>query len=230
MLVLAVDTSAAVVSVALGEVGTGAVEVLAACDVPAPNRHGELLAAAVAAVLAEASASPTSLGAVAAGLGPGPFTGLRVGVVTATTLGDALGVPAYGVCSLDALAHRVVAKGVAGEGFVVCTDARRKQVYWARYDGSGRRAEGPDIGTAAAVAEHMRGVVPAVAGIGASLYADDLAAFERIDGVDHASAQDVVALVAQRVRDRAPADVMEPMYLRRPDAQPPGRLKSVLPA
>jgi len=226
VLVLAVDTSAAVVSVALADVSDLAIEPVATRDVAAPNRHGELLAALVSEVLAEAEAAPASLSAVAAGLGPGPFTGLRVGVVTATAMSDALGVPAYGGCSLDALA---IAVGV-GQPFLVCTDARRKQVYWALYDANGERVEGPDIATAASVADRFGGSVPVVAGVGASLYADDLAAFERVEGVDYASATGLIHLVAQRVRDHRPSDVMEPLYLRRPDAQPPGRPKSVLPA
>jgi tRNA threonylcarbamoyl adenosine modification protein YeaZ len=226
VLVLAVDTSAAVVSVALADVAGDTVEILAARDVAAANRHGELLAATVADVLGEASVEVSALAAVAAGLGPGPFTGLRVGVVTAATLSDALGVPAYGTCSLDALARAVA----ADRPLLVCTDARRKQVYWARYDATGARVEGPDIATAVAVADRFAGVVPLVAGVGASMYADDLRAFERAGQVEYASAGDVIRLVAQRVRSQAPSDVMEPMYLRRPDAQPPGRPKSVLPA
>ena len=225
MLVLAVDTSAAVVSVALADVTDHSVEPVASRDVPAPNRHGELLAALAAEVLDEANAAPASLAAVAAGLGPGPFTGLRVGVVTARTMSDALGVPAYGACSLDALACAVA----VDRPFLVCTDARRKQVYWARYDANGERVEGPDIAAAATVADRFGGSVPVVVGVGASLYADDLAVFERVEGVDFASAAGVIHLVAQRVLDRRPSDVMEPMYLRRPDAQPPGRPKSVLP-
>jgi tRNA threonylcarbamoyl adenosine modification protein YeaZ len=225
-LVLAVDTSSAIVSAALAAVGDGDVQVLASRDLAAANRHGELLAAAVAELFAETGSLPAAVGAVAAGLGPGPFTGLRVGIVTATSLADALGVPAYGVCSLDAVAHR----DGTGAPLLVCTDARRKQVYWALYDATGARVEGPDIATAQSVAERFAGHASAVVGAGAALYADAFGGFDRVDGTVPVSATDVVRLAASRVLAGAPSDVMEPMYLRRPDATPPGRPKSVLPA
>ena len=224
-LLLAVDTSSDVVSAALAEVHDAGVRVIAAKDERAANRHGELLASNIDALLHEAGVSPSSLVAVAAGLGPGPFTGLRVGVVTASSLADALGLPSYGVCSLDAIAS----VSAAGRPFLVCTDARRKQVYWARYDGAGRRLDGPDIAPAADVAARFADEVPLAVGAGVSLYPAEFAAFDETS-VGGVSSTEVAALVADRVRIGAPSDVMEPLYLRRPDASPPGRPKSVLPA
>lgn len=222
---LAVDTSSNIVSAAVVEVTEAAdVQVLAARDERADNRHGELLAALVDEVLRAAALVPSSLAAVAAGLGPGPFTGLRVGVVTAASLADALRLPAYGACSLDA-----IARSHTGQDFLVCTDARRKQVYWARYDATGARVDGPDIATAADLAARFAGHVPLVIGAGVALYPQEFSAFQAT-GEANASATDVARLVATRVRDRAPSEVLEPMYLRRPDASPPGRPKSVLPA
>ena len=91
--------------------------------------------------------------AVAAGTGPGPYTGLRAGLVTARVLGSALGVPVYGVCTLDVVAAGVASTGTAaGQGFIVATDARRREVYWARYDADGRRLDGPAVGFPADVA------------------------------------------------------------------------------
>jgi tRNA threonylcarbamoyl adenosine modification protein YeaZ len=223
-LLLAVDTSSDVVSAALVDVDEDDVRLLAHRDERAPNRHGELLAAVVAELFDDVGAAPSSLAAVAAGLGPGPFTGLRVGVVTAASIADAVGVSTYGICSLDAIAHACA----SGTPMVVCTDARRKQVYWARYDAAGVRAEGPDIGTAADVARRFADEVPLAVGAGVGLYADEFAAFGET-GQASVSAVDVAQLVATRVRGQAPADVMEPLYLRRPDALPPGRPKSVLP-
>jgi tRNA threonylcarbamoyl adenosine modification protein YeaZ len=221
---LAVDTSSKVVSVAVVDVADPDLRVLAARNADADNRHGELLAATIHEVLDQASTTPASLVAVAAGLGPGPFTGLRVGVVTAATLADALGVPGYGACSLDAIAHA----HATDRPFLVCTDARRKQVYWARYDETGARVEGPDIATADAVAHRFATEVPAVVGAGVALYPEEFSAFERAEAT--ASAVDVARLVAARAAAGAEADVLEPMYLRRPDARPPGPRKSVLPA
>jgi len=224
--VLAVDTSSSVVSAALVDVADPAdVRVLAARDERADNRHGELLAALIDEVLRESRLTPPSLAAVAAGLGPGPFTGLRVGVVTAASLADALRLPAYGACSLDAIARSHPRR----HEFLVCTDARRKQVYWARYDAAGARVEGPDIATAAELAARYAGHVPLAVGVGVALYPQEFSAFE-MTGDASASASDVARLVATRVRERALPELLEPMYLRRPDASPPGRPKSVLPA
>src|SRR3954469_6591666 len=222
---LAVDTSSTVVSAALVDVTDSDVVVLARRDEQATNRHGELLAASIADLLSEASVTPSSLVAVAAGLGPGPFTGLRVGVVTAAALADALGVPAYAACSLDGIAR----SHAAGQDFLVGTDARRKQVYWARYNSTGARVEGPDIATAADLAARFAEAVPAVVGAAVALYAHEFSAFDVTTGAA-ASAVDIAHLVASKVRGGAPSDVLEPMYLRRPDASPPGRPKSVLPA
>ena len=223
--VLTVDTSSTVVSAAVVDVAEDDVVVLARRDQQAANRHGELLAASIAEMLSEASLTPSSLVAVAAGLGPGPFTGLRVGVVTTAALADALALPAYAACSLDAIAR---GHSVAG-GFLVCTDARRKQVYWARYDSAGTRVDGPDIATAADLATRFATEVPRVVGAAVALYPQEFSAFD-ITSDAAASALDVAHLVAAKVRARAPSDVLEPMYLRRPDASPPGRPKSVLPA
>jgi tRNA threonylcarbamoyl adenosine modification protein YeaZ len=128
--VLALDTSSPAVSAALVRLGAAGAEVVAERVVIDARRHGELLAQGVREVLAGVRPD-----AVVVGTGPGPFTGLRVGLMTAAATADALGVPAYGVCSLDALAEGDV---------VVVTDARRKEVYWARY-AAGERVEGPAV-------------------------------------------------------------------------------------
>ena len=97
---------------------------------------------------------PRDLDAIAVGNGPGPFTGLRVGLVTAVTMGHALGIPVHGVCSLDVLA--VQARRPEGE-LLVATDARRKEVYVASY-AEGRRVSGPDVVKPADVAVQLIGV------------------------------------------------------------------------
>ena len=109
------------------------------------RRHGELLAPAIEAVLRDAGVDRRELTRIGVGVGPGPFTGLRVGLVTARTLGAVLGVPVLGVCSLDVLA---LGAGLTGE-FRVVTDARRREVHWAAYDGSDParpvRTDGPYV-------------------------------------------------------------------------------------
>lgn len=227
MLVLALDTSTEAVTVALAELsGTDRVDVLAERTEVAANRHGELLAGAVDAVLGKTGQPAGALDGLAVGLGPGPFTGLRVGIVTAKSMSDALGVPAYGECSLDVLAlrHR-------GEtGFAVMTDARRRQVYWAAYDADGGRTSGPSVAAPDDVAEELTGRVEQVCGAGALRYADRFARFEVVDRDPYPRAGDLAALVAGRVSARDAADPLVPLYLRRPDAVPPGPPKRVTPA
>ena len=77
---------------------------------------------------------------VVVGMGPGPFTGLRVGIVFAQTFATARNIPWIGVCSLDAI-------GVDSDEYFVATDARRKEIYWAKYR-EGERIEGPFVGKA----------------------------------------------------------------------------------
>ena len=125
-MLLALDTATHAVTVAVHD---GA-SVLAESTTVDALRHGELLAPAIAAVLSAVGAHPRDLSRVAVGVGPGPFTGLRVGLVTARTMGAVLGIPVVGVCSLDVLAAAVSTQ----PPFLVATDARRKEVYWARYD------------------------------------------------------------------------------------------------
>lgn len=214
MLVLAIDTSSAAV--------TGAVVDLSSDTVRAervtlnPRGHGEYLAPAIAACLADAGVTPGELRAIVAGTGPGPFTGLRVGLVTAAVMGDLLGIPTYGVCSLDAIAGA----HVGAQPLLVATDARRKEIYWARYV-DGVRLEGPAVARPADVPVEAR----AMAGAGARLYADVLGL--RLVGPDYPLALALVRCAADRIRAGAPSEPLTPLYLRRPDAVTPGTPKAV---
>jgi tRNA threonylcarbamoyl adenosine modification protein YeaZ len=226
VLLLAFDTATPAVTVALHD-GT---HVLAETTTADARRHGELLASSIDAVLTEAGAGRLDITAVAAGTGPGPYTGLRVGLVTARVLGSALGVPVYGVCTLDVIAADAVA-AARGREFIVTTDARRREVYWARYDASGRRLDGPAVGFPADVAETAaasqgspaaQGVL--AAGAGPLLYPGILG--EPIEP-SYPAAGTLARLAAQHVTAGAPATGAEPIYLRRPDARVPGPPKRV---
>ena len=146
-MLLALDTSTAAVTVALhdGE------SVVAESTVVDAMRHGELVAPGVAEVLTLAGVKAQAISRIAVGVGPGPFTGLRVGIVTGRTLGAVLGVPVVGVCSLDALAQSVAVDGA----FLVATDARRREVYWAAYDAARRRVDGPYVARPADAASEL---------------------------------------------------------------------------
>src|SRR3954468_24938517 len=173
-------------------------------------RHGEMLAPAIAQVLARAGAISQDVTAVAVGVGPGPFTGLRVGLVTARTLALALDIPVYGVCTLDVLAAAAVDSGAVRGPFRVATDARRKEVYWAAYEEGGARLDGPHVSRPADVATDGP-----VVGSGALLYPE---AFPRAVGPQY---PDAVVLPAVVTGERAELLDPEPLYLRRPDAALP---------
>ncbi|MGC3864676.1 tRNA (adenosine(37)-N6)-threonylcarbamoyltransferase complex dimerization subunit type 1 TsaB [Micromonospora chersina] len=225
MLVLVVDSSTPAVTAALVEVSAAGVAARAQrCTVDA-RAHGELLAPQVDAVLADVGARPADLAAIVAGLGPGPFTGLRVGLVTAATMGQVLGIPTYGVCSLDGIGHPVA----AGEPVLAASDARRREVYWAVYDGAGQRIAGPNVDTPAVAAERARDLaVTAAVGDGAHRYADVLGLPVR-EEPRYPDAVALARLAAERIRAGAPGEPLTPLYLRRPDAVAATGHKPVLP-
>jgi tRNA threonylcarbamoyladenosine biosynthesis protein TsaB len=215
---LAFDTATPYVTVALhdGEL-EGEQSVLAERRSQERMRHGEQLAPLIQAVLDDAGIVRQDLTAVAVGIGPGPFTGLRVGLVTARTLGFVLDLPVYGVCSLDAIALEAAwGSSPVGTDFSVATDARRKEVYLAAYDDQGRRLDGPDVVRPADAATDRP-----VAGEGGLLYPD---AFPDRREPALPSAGWLARAVAEEL---AELHDPEPMYLRRPDAVAPGLPKKV---
>ena len=186
--VLAIDTATpAVIAAVLRRDASGDIAVLAERITVDARAHAELITPSVLAAVSDAGVTMDSVDAVVVGCGPGPFTGLRVGMATAAALGHALGVPVHGVCSLDAIGGQTT-----GEVLVI-TDARRREVYWARYR-DGTRTEGPGV---AAQAD-----VPAE---GAQLVA---------------FAQPSPAGLVAAVRDwEGEPHPLIPLYLRRPDAK-----------
>ncbi|MFJ2440898.1 MULTISPECIES: tRNA (adenosine(37)-N6)-threonylcarbamoyltransferase complex dimerization subunit type 1 TsaB [unclassified Streptomyces] len=232
MLLLAVDTATPAVTVALHD-GTSVLATESQVDA---RRHGELLLPAVDRILAGAGLVPADVTDVVVGVGPGPYTGLRVGLVTALTFGSALGVPVRGLCTLDGLAY---ASGLAGP-FAVATDARRKEVYWARYADARTRLTEPAVDRPADLAERLAGLP--VVGAGAVLYPD---AFPDARGPEHQSAAALAGLAAELLGSpegpsgESPGGTSEgspggflpplPLYLRRPDAQVPKNYKVVTP-
>lgn len=234
MLALGIDTATPMVSVSLvqydvpvttGPVITRPPRAVARQDRLVHNAHGEVLAGLIAAVLAEAAYGPGDLDTIGVGLGPGPFTGLRAGIVTAAAMSDALGVPAYGMCSLDAIA---LPFAMDENPFVVVTDARRRQVYWAVYSEMGTRIEGPDISEPADLAAHLRGRIDEVTGSVTSDHREAFAGFHVSEPRWPDSAVIASRAVSRRARDESPTP-LTPMYLRRPDARPPRAPKKVTP-
>lgn len=223
MLLLGLDTATPAVTVALfGDDGA-----LAEHTAPDDRRHGELLAPAIDSVLRAAGVTTSDLTGVAVGVGPGPFTGLRVGLMTARMMGSALAVPVHGVCTLDALALEAVDRGTGvDEPFRVATDARRKEVYWAAYvsrpsasAGGGAsarvtRTDGPHVARPAEVAWDGP-----VAGQGPQLYPGSFP-----DGRD--PRRPSAAVLCRWVAEGYPTLEPLPLYLRRPDAAEPPAARS----
>ncbi len=247
MLVLALDTATPAVTAGVVEFPTtGEPRVLAQrvrCDARA---HAELLTPLLRAALREAGAELSTVDAIVCGAGPGPFTGLRVGMVTAAALGDALRRPVHGVCSLDAIASAVsvsdgavadgavadgaVADGAVADGAVadgvsdgaagprsllVATDARRSEVYWARYE-DGRRTDGPHV--------HRPADVPVGGVTRAAGSAAHLLGLPVLGPLSPPPAG-LVAVAASALRAGTTPAPLVPLYLRRPDAATPGSRK-----
>lgn len=186
MLILAIDT--ATPAVTAGVVRLDGLEVLAERVTVDPRAHAEQLTPNTVGALADAGLSVTDLDAVVVGCGPGPFTGLRVGMASAAAYGHALGLPVHGVCSLDAI-------GICTVGDVlVVTDARRREVYWARYR-DGIRLDGPAVNAPADVPGAL-------------------------DALAQPPVYPTVAGLVRAVPDWTEPAPLVPLYLRRPDAKP----------
>jgi tRNA threonylcarbamoyl adenosine modification protein YeaZ len=200
--IVAIDTATPAVTAGVIRRNRDSIDVLAERVTVDPRAHAEQLTPNVVGALADAGLSVNDLDAVVVGCGPGPFTGLRVGMATAAAYAHALGIPVHGVCSLDAIGI-----DTAGDVLVV-TDARRREVYWARYR-DGARVDGPAVNAPADVAADAQ----AVAGSPAHTALFDLPRQPAV----YPTASGLVRLIADWTAQPAP---LVPLYLRRPDAKP----------
>jgi tRNA threonylcarbamoyladenosine biosynthesis protein TsaB len=243
--IVAVDTSSALTSVAVcdGE------RVLAQREELDARRHAEVLAPLLQEALRDADADGSTVTTVACGVGPGPYTGLRVGIATARALGLAWSRPVVGLCSLDAIAAEVFDATDLSD-VCVASDARRREVYWAQYSRLDGRLVGPLVTAPDDIPEHLRR--GAWAGQGAQAHADRLG--QVIDAVSGYPDAAWIARVVGRLQvdggQATPADIRlvghggdgaataaalvgatllipEPLYLRRPDATEPAALPGV---
>jgi len=199
--VLAIDTATPAVTAGVVRRGSSGVDVLGERVTVDPRAHAEQLTPNVLGALADAGLSMADLEAVVVGCGPGPFTGLRVGMATAAAYGHALGIPVFGVCSLDA-----IGVDTAGDVLVV-TDARRREVYWARYR-DGVRVDGPAVSAPADVPADAS----AVAG------SPEHAALFGLPQLP--PTVPTAAGLVRAVDWDVPPEPLVPLYLRRPDAKP----------
>ena len=205
MNVLAIDTSVGV-SVAILR-SNGELTQSQAVD---HGMQGELTAELISQVVADSGLEISEITDVVVGVGPGPFTGLRVGLVTAAVFAHARNIPIHGICSLDAIAFDYA------KPCVVVTDARRKELYWARYED--KRIGEPQVSKP----EDLLAQFPdsEFVGPGAQLYPDFISG--KVLELKAGSLAKLFATgTAQLVN-------VSPMYLRKPDAVEPTTRKSVL--
>ncbi|MFB2582573.1 tRNA (adenosine(37)-N6)-threonylcarbamoyltransferase complex dimerization subunit type 1 TsaB [Herbiconiux sp. P15] len=199
-MLLAIDTSAGTsVAVVDGDL------VLAERSTEDTMRHAEVIGEMIRDVLAEAEVEPRGIDLVVAGMGPGPFTGLRVGIAAARAFALGIGRPLVPAVSHDAVAFDEWSAGVRGPVLVV-TDARRREVYWSSYDlddGGMVRSDGPAL-----------------------CRPDELPypEFERVDATEISAG--ALGRVTRSMAGQQP-DLAEPLYLRSPDVTMPGARKRV---
>jgi tRNA threonylcarbamoyladenosine biosynthesis protein TsaB len=183
--------------------------------------HGEALSALVSEVMM--GISPSKLSTIAVGIGPGPFTGLRVGLAFARSMAWALEVDVVGVCTLDALAYDYATRHPDGNtDFAVATDARRKEVYWASYDWEAKRRAEPIVIRSNEIDAGLLALP--TAGGGAALYAEDFP--WHVEPLFPTAT--AIGQLALRKLLTGELGTTEPLYLRRPDAVPSASAKAAL--
>lgn len=205
MNILAIDTSVGVSVAVLTADGA-----LTQTNSAGHGMQGELTAELILQAITDAGITVEDISDVVIGVGPGPFTGLRVGLVTAVVFGYARDIPIHGICSLDAVAYDYA------KPCIVITDARRKELYFAEFN-DGRIGE-PQVLKPEVLAEKFAGFD--FVGPGAQLYPEFISG-QVLPLRAGALAQIFASGKAQVVE-------VQPMYLRKPDAVEPTTRKSVL--
>ena len=223
MLILGIETATVQAGCAIG----GHEGVLASAHSAKGKRHAENLTPAIEFICQQAQIELSEIGLVAVDIGPGLFTGLRVGVATAKAVAFALRVPMIGASSLDLLAFPV---RFTPRLIVASIDARRNELYYAFYrqvPGGVQRISEPAVGSADDLASELLAIGEEVllVGDGAHRYReafDGLAKVEIVDpGNSYPSAASLVQLAHARAlrEDFQQIDSIQPVYLRRPDAE-----------
>jgi tRNA threonylcarbamoyladenosine biosynthesis protein TsaB len=224
VITLGIETATQVVSVAIG----GDDGLLGVVEIMQGRRHAEILAPAISFVCEQARISISDIGAIGVDIGPGLFTGMRVGIATAKVMAQALDIPIVGISSLDLLAFplRHTSKVIAS-----VIDARKGEVFYAFYlpsPGGVQRVSEP---LACSVEDFnadvmARGQSVLAVGDGAQRYRDDIDTAIEVADLAHPSAAPLVQLARARalrsdisITGASAAEAVRPMYLRAPDAQ-----------
>jgi tRNA threonylcarbamoyladenosine biosynthesis protein TsaB len=221
---LAIDTALDAVSVCLVD----GKEVLANAEAKSDRRHGEMLTPMIQSVLREAGCTVHDVGSIAVDIGPGLFTGMRVGIATAKAMAEVLEADVLGVSSLEVVAHQA---STEFDVIAAVIDARRGEVFWSLHRAddheqlSTARAGSPEE-CLASIAD--RGQSVCLVGTGVTRYRqvfDDglrlaVPDFEFAPESTHVPMATTVAVIAtSRLVDAVSVDELVPMYLRAPDAE-----------
>jgi tRNA threonylcarbamoyladenosine biosynthesis protein TsaB len=223
VLILGIETATAQVSCAIG----GHEGVLALAQSSKGRRHAESLVPSIRFICEQAQVELSEISVVAVDLGPGLFTGMRVGIATAKALAHGLRVPVIGVSSLDLLAFPL---RTSPRLIVATIDARRGEVFFAFYrqvPGGVQRVGEHRVGTPADLAAELsaRREELLIVGDGALRYAEEFESLSRVEVADAGMAFPSAASLVQLAHARAlreqfgAADDIEPIYLRKPDAE-----------
>jgi tRNA threonylcarbamoyladenosine biosynthesis protein TsaB len=223
VLILGIETATAQVGCAIG----GHEGVIASAHQCRGRRHAEALAPMISFVLDQAEIELADLGAIAVDVGPGLFTGLRVGISTAKAFAYGLSVPMIGVSSLDLLAFPM---RYSSRLIVAVVDARRGEVFHARYrqvPGGIQRVSEPDVCPPEELASDLlaTGEELLLVGDGARRYADVLGAVAHVELAEAGQAHPHAGALVQLAHARAlreefvPHWELQPTYLRVPDAE-----------
>ena len=220
--ILGLDTATADTVVGLWREGSSPIELRrGAAESGRPN-HAATVLGLVAEAVAEAGGWE-SVDAIAVGVGPGTYTGLRIGVSTARALAQARGLGLIGVSSLEAIA-RGIGESAPGRDRLALVDARRKQVFAALYDATGSPVWEPLVASVDELGRRLaeRTAPPLAAGDGTLRFREQLEAVnvEILPGTDPAhriAARHLCAIAAGD--EPGPPERVTPLYLRRPDAE-----------
>jgi tRNA threonylcarbamoyladenosine biosynthesis protein TsaB len=223
VLILGIESSTPQIGCAIG----GHEGVLASAHSTKGKRHAEHLTPAIEFICSQAQIELSEIGLVAVDVGPGLFTGLRVGISTAKAIAFALRVPMIGVSSLDLLAFPM---RFSPRLIVAAIDARRGELFYAFYrqvPGGVQRISEPTVGTADDLASELiaSGEEALLVGDGAHRYREDFEGLARVEIVDVGSSHPSAASLVQLAHARAlreefrQIDEITPIYLRRPDAE-----------
>ena len=222
MNILALDTSMGACNAAV-LLADGATQRIVLCEETMARGHAEALMPMVAEVMTEAGLGFAALDLIAATLGPGSFTGVRIAIAAARGFALATGAPLWGTDSLTVMAKAALESGMAADGkpFAVAVDARGERLYFGLYDAGGRKLAGPLLMDASEAAALLPDELAAAVGNGAAHLAEAATVRGHCLETGLADLQPNAAALAELALEAEESlPTLRPLYLRPPDAKP----------